>query len=207
MVHNWFLSSIYTAFPSTDLMYHFTQSIFPFQRNWLTFEKSFQAKNQFLLKLRLQQRKRDENGLHSVFVGKNHTPQLTNVEYVLWHQCSIHKNNGLFAVIFSWKSQNYKVLMYFHTFFSLFIIDQLFQKLLDSSGSIINKIKFSFTIYCILFLCILLMFSLNLKEIPPHTGIGQPEDTLQSCLYIVPRPPKKDVIHFLENTNKVNIFK
>lgn len=108
-------------------------------------------------------------------------------------------------------SQNYRALyialMYFYTCSYYFYIDQPFQETLDSFSSIINKIKFSFAIYCVRLPCILLMFSLNLKEIPPHSGIGQPEDTLQSCLHIVPRPPKKDVIHFLENTNKVNLFK
>ncbi|KAL4426705.1 hypothetical protein ABPG77_004761 [Micractinium sp. CCAP 211/92] len=27
---------------------------------------------------------------------------------------------------------------------------------------------------------------------PPHTGVGSPEDSLQNCLRLVPKPPKKD---------------
>lgn len=28
--------------------------------------------------------------------------------------------------------------------------------------------------------------------LPPHTGVGSPEDSLQNCLRLVPKPPKKD---------------
>lgn len=42
-----------------------------------------------------------------------------------------------------------------------------------------------------------------LKEIPPYNGFGSLEDSLQSCLSLVPQPPKKDFIKMLENDNKV----
>jgi len=41
------------------------------------------------------------------------------------------------------------------------------------------------------------------KEIPPYNGFGSLEDSLQSCLSLVPQPPKKDFIRMLENDNKV----
>jgi len=41
------------------------------------------------------------------------------------------------------------------------------------------------------------------KEIPPYNGFGSLEDSLQSCLSLVPQPPKKDFIKMLENDNKV----
>lgn len=31
------------------------------------------------------------------------------------------------------------------------------------------------------------------QEIPPPTGFGSEEDSISSCLFVVPRPPKKDV--------------
>jgi len=40
-------------------------------------------------------------------------------------------------------------------------------------------------------------------EIPPYNGFGSLEDSLQSCLSLVPQPPKKDFIKMLENDNKV----
>lgn len=43
----------------------------------------------------------------------------------------------------------------------------------------------------------------TLKEIPPYNGFGSLEDSLQSCLSLVPQPPKKDFIKMLENDNKV----
>ncbi|CAB3978488.1 EF-hand domain-containing 1-like [Paramuricea clavata] len=39
--------------------------------------------------------------------------------------------------------------------------------------------------------------------IPPYNGFGSLEDTLQSCLSLIPQPPKKDFIRMLENDNKV----
>ncbi|XP_032516120.2 EF-hand domain-containing protein 1-like [Danaus plexippus] len=40
------------------------------------------------------------------------------------------------------------------------------------------------------------------KSFPPHIGIGAPEDTLQSCFGLVPKPPHKDVIKYNLNANK-----
>ena len=41
------------------------------------------------------------------------------------------------------------------------------------------------------------------QVIPPYNGFGSLEDTLQSCLSLIPQPPKKDFIRMLENDNKV----
>ncbi|XP_015780659.1 PREDICTED: EF-hand domain-containing protein 1-like [Acropora digitifera] len=41
------------------------------------------------------------------------------------------------------------------------------------------------------------------KETPPYNGYGSLEDSLQSCLSLVPHPPKKDFIKMLENDHKV----
>ncbi|KAM9316086.1 EF-hand domain-containing protein 1 [Gastrophryne carolinensis] len=41
------------------------------------------------------------------------------------------------------------------------------------------------------------------QEIPPYNGFGLLEDSLQNCLTLVPKPPKKDVIKMLENDHKV----
>jgi len=41
------------------------------------------------------------------------------------------------------------------------------------------------------------------KNIPPYNGFGSLEDSLQSCLSLVPQPPKKDFIKMLENDNKI----
>lgn len=41
---------------------------------------------------------------------------------------------------------------------------------------------------------------------PPHTGIGQPEDSLASCLHLTPRPPRKDVAKLVENDGKIMRF-
>lgn len=38
---------------------------------------------------------------------------------------------------------------------------------------------------------------------PPYNGFGSLEDTLQSCLSLVPQPPKKDYIQMLENNNNI----
>lgn len=42
-----------------------------------------------------------------------------------------------------------------------------------------------------------------LQPLPPHIGIGTPEDTAQSCLSFVPKPPKKDVLRYVINAGKV----
>uniref|UniRef100_A0A8C5MN70 EF-hand domain containing 1 n=1 Tax=Leptobrachium leishanense TaxID=445787 RepID=A0A8C5MN70_9ANUR len=41
------------------------------------------------------------------------------------------------------------------------------------------------------------------KELPPYNGFGLLEDSIQNCLSLVPKPPKKDVIKMLENDHKV----
>ncbi|KAJ0181205.1 hypothetical protein K1T71_003290 [Dendrolimus kikuchii] len=40
------------------------------------------------------------------------------------------------------------------------------------------------------------------KSYPPHIGIGAPEDSLQSCFGLIPKPPHKDVIKYNLNANK-----
>ncbi|XP_077366918.1 EF-hand domain-containing protein 1 isoform X1 [Festucalex cinctus] len=41
------------------------------------------------------------------------------------------------------------------------------------------------------------------KEIPPYNGFGSLEDSLQSCLSLLPLPPRKNVVKMLENEHKV----
>uniref|UniRef100_A0A8C3U5H7 EF-hand domain containing 1 n=1 Tax=Catharus ustulatus TaxID=91951 RepID=A0A8C3U5H7_CATUS len=41
------------------------------------------------------------------------------------------------------------------------------------------------------------------KVIPPYNGFGIPEDSLQNCLSLFPKPPRKDIIKMLENNLKV----
>lgn len=43
-------------------------------------------------------------------------------------------------------------------------------------------------------------------ELPPYNGFGSLEDSLQSCLSLVPQPPKKDFIKMLENDHKILRF-
>ncbi|XP_053602029.1 EF-hand domain-containing protein 1-like [Plodia interpunctella] len=40
------------------------------------------------------------------------------------------------------------------------------------------------------------------KSFPPHIGIGAPEDTLQSCFGLIPKPPHKDIIKYNLNASK-----
>ncbi|XP_072175362.1 EF-hand domain-containing protein 1-like [Diadema setosum] len=42
--------------------------------------------------------------------------------------------------------------------------------------------------------------------LPPYNGFGSYEDSLQSCLSLVPQPPKKDFIKMLENDHKILRF-
>ena len=35
-------------------------------------------------------------------------------------------------------------------------------------------------------------------EVPPYNGFGSEEDSLQSCQYLIPRPPRKDFVKFME---------
>ncbi|NXA10340.1 EFHC1 protein, partial [Sapayoa aenigma] len=41
------------------------------------------------------------------------------------------------------------------------------------------------------------------KVIPPYNGFGVIEDSLQNCLSLFPKPPRKDIIKMLENNLKV----
>ncbi|XP_078130943.1 EF-hand domain-containing protein 1 [Sander vitreus] len=41
------------------------------------------------------------------------------------------------------------------------------------------------------------------KEVPPYNGFGSLEDSLQNCLSLIPKTPKKNVLKMLENQNKV----
>ncbi|XP_069706940.1 EF-hand domain-containing protein 1 isoform X2 [Phaenicophaeus curvirostris] len=41
------------------------------------------------------------------------------------------------------------------------------------------------------------------QVIPPCNGYGIPEDSLQNCFALFPKPPRKDVVKMLENDNKV----
>ncbi|XP_077990031.1 EF-hand domain-containing protein 1-like [Glandiceps talaboti] len=43
-------------------------------------------------------------------------------------------------------------------------------------------------------------------DLPPYNGFGSLEDSLQSCLSLIPQPPKKDFIKMLENDHKVLRF-
>ena len=36
------------------------------------------------------------------------------------------------------------------------------------------------------------------KEIPPYNGFGSEEDSLCNCLSLIPKPPKRDFIKFME---------
>ena len=40
----------------------------------------------------------------------------------------------------------------------------------------------------------------------PYDGLGSIEDSMQSCLSLVPQPPKKDFIKMLENDHAVLRF-
>ena len=45
-----------------------------------------------------------------------------------------------------------------------------------------------------------------LQELPPYNGFGSLEDSKQSCLSLIPQPPKKDFIKMLENDGKILRF-
>ena len=45
-----------------------------------------------------------------------------------------------------------------------------------------------------------------MQDLPPYNGFGSMEDSKQSCLSLVPQPPKKDFIKMLENDGKVLRF-
>jgi len=48
--------------------------------------------------------------------------------------------------------------------------------------------------------------SLPKMEVPPYNGFGSQEDSMQSCLSLIPQPPKKDFIKMLENDGRVLRF-
>lgn len=41
------------------------------------------------------------------------------------------------------------------------------------------------------------------QDLPPYNGFGSLEDSKQSCLSLIPQPPKKDFIKMLENDGKI----
>ncbi|KAG7508744.1 hypothetical protein JOB18_008876 [Solea senegalensis] len=43
----------------------------------------------------------------------------------------------------------------------------------------------------------------RLPQIPPYNGYGSLEDSLQNCLSLIPKPPRKNVLKMLENDHKV----
>ena len=51
--------------------------------------------------------------------------------------------------------------------------------------------------------CLTITDGLFCQDVPPYNGFGSLEDSLQSCLSLVPQPPKKDFIKMLENDHKV----
>ena len=55
-------------------------------------------------------------------------------------------------------------------------------------------------------LCICIYLCLPDQALPPYNGFGSLEDSKQSCLSLVPQPPKKDFIKMLENDGKVLRF-
>ena len=36
------------------------------------------------------------------------------------------------------------------------------------------------------------------REVPPYNGFGSEEDSLCSCMALLPKPPKRDFIKFME---------
>ena len=41
------------------------------------------------------------------------------------------------------------------------------------------------------------------KEIPPYNGFGSEEDSLCNCLNLIPKPPRRDFIKFMEKDRLV----
>lgn len=49
---------------------------------------------------------------------------------------------------------------------------------------------------------------MKFQVIPPYTGIGDPDDTRQNCLSLIPKPPKTlDFVTYILNANKKLRFK
>jgi hypothetical protein len=44
------------------------------------------------------------------------------------------------------------------------------------------------------------------RQLPPYNGFGSLEDSMQSCLSLIPQPPKKDFLRMLENDGKILRF-
>ena len=42
----------------------------------------------------------------------------------------------------------------------------------------------------------------TMKGMPPYNGFGSEEDSLCSCMGLLPKPPKKDFIKFMEKDRK-----
>ncbi len=51
-----------------------------------------------------------------------------------------------------------------------------------------------------------MLFPLAGQALPQYNGWGSLEDSKQSCLSLVPQPPKKDFIRMLENDGKILRF-
>lgn len=45
-----------------------------------------------------------------------------------------------------------------------------------------------------------------MMEVPPHNGIGDPEDSLQNVLHLIAKPPKRDFKKFMELDRKILRF-
>jgi hypothetical protein len=45
-----------------------------------------------------------------------------------------------------------------------------------------------------------------MMEIPPHNGIGDPEDSLQNVLHLIAKPPKRDFKKFMVLDRKILRF-
>ena len=42
------------------------------------------------------------------------------------------------------------------------------------------------------------LLPLKEKEIPPYNGFGSEEDSICNCLSLIPKPPRRDFIKFME---------
>lgn len=45
-----------------------------------------------------------------------------------------------------------------------------------------------------------------MMEVPPHNGIGDPNDSLQNVLHLIAKPPKKDFVKFMQCDRKILRF-
>lgn len=53
---------------------------------------------------------------------------------------------------------------------------------------------------------LLIFFLLSLQEIAPYNGLGSIEDSLMSCVSLLPQPPRKDYVKMMENDHKILRF-